>query len=86
MAPPKDLGKWEKHTKGIGLKLLAKMGFKGRLGSKERGVSQNIETVVRPNALGLGFGGFKEAARLDANKVFEAQVRECEERNDETPF
>ncbi|GMI34115.1 hypothetical protein TeGR_g4780 [Tetraparma gracilis] len=70
-----NLGKWEKHTKGIGMKLLSKMGFKGRLGAKEKGVSTVVETVVRPSNLGLGFGNFKEMAQLKNNKVFEAQLR-----------
>ena len=77
-APPRadpNLGKWEKHTKGFGLKMLQKLGFKGRLGAKEKGVSKTVEVVVRPGGLGLGFGGFKEAAQLKGNKVFEAQLR-----------
>eukprot|EP01032_Pedospumella_encystans_P022186 gene22186-25143_t len=48
-APLGDIGTWEKHTKGIGLKLLQKFGFTGRLGAKENGVSRAIEVVVRPN-------------------------------------
>eukprot|EP01039_Chlorochromonas_danica_P004116 gene4116-4510_t len=50
------LGTWEKHTKGIGSKLLQKFGFKGRLGAKEDGIAQAIDVVVRPTRLGLGFG------------------------------
>jgi len=57
------------------MKLLSKMGFKGRLGAKEKGVSTVVETVVRPSNLGLGFGSFKEMAQLANNKVFEAQLR-----------
>jgi tuftelin-interacting protein 11 len=70
-----DVGAWEKHTKGIGLKLLQKMGFSGRLGANENGVSRAIEVVVRPNNTGLGFGDIKEAAQLKINKKIEAEWR-----------
>eukprot|EP00977_Amphora_coffeiformis_P018231 scaffold6320_cov169-Amphora_coffeaeformis.AAC.5 len=88
MKPPpvrKDpnLGTWEKHTKGIGMKLLSKMGYKGSggLGSKRRqagqktGISRAVEVKVRPANLGLGFGGFREASTLKVNRQLEAQVR-----------
>ena len=86
-APPtkKDpnLGTWERHTKGIGMKLLAKMGYKGSggLGSKRRlaeqktGISRALEVKVRPANLGLGYGGFREASTLKVNRQLEAQVR-----------
>lgn len=78
-----NLGKWEKHTKGIGMKLLAKMGYKGAggLGSKRRlaeqktGISRALEVKVRPANLGLGYGGFREASTLKVNRQLEAQVR-----------
>ena len=86
-----NLGKWEKHTKGIGLKLLAKMGYKGSggLGARRRtttkegeektkvrsGISRPVEVVVRPNNLGLGFGNFKEATKLKANQQIEAELK-----------
>jgi hypothetical protein len=50
------LASWEKHTKGIGSKLLQKFGFKGRLGANETGISSAIEVSLRPARLGLGFG------------------------------
>eukprot|EP01035_Chromulina_nebulosa_P019180 gene19180-25026_t len=55
-----ELGAWEKHTKGIGRKLLEKFGFKGRLGAKEDGIGKAIEVSVRPAGLGLGFGDTKK--------------------------
>ena len=81
-----NLGKWEKHTKGIGMKLLAKMGYKGSggLGAKKKrdeealskgGISRPVEVVVRPNNLGLGFGNFREASKLKANQHIEAEMR-----------
>ncbi|KAI2497077.1 hypothetical protein MHU86_17447 [Fragilaria crotonensis] len=81
-----NLGKWEKHTKGIGMKLLAKMGYKGSggLGAKRKvdadgpakgGISRPVEVVVRPNNLGLGFGNFKEATKLKVNQQIEAEIR-----------
>ncbi|KAJ1430417.1 GC-rich sequence DNA-binding factor-like protein-domain-containing protein [Ochromonadaceae sp. CCMP2298] len=73
-----DVGKWGKHTKGIGLKLLQKFGFSGRLGKEENGVSQSIEVVVRPANSGLGFGAVKEASTLKVNKKIEAEWRGVE--------
>ena len=68
------MGTWEKHTKGFGSKMLAKMGFKGRLGKEEDGVSRHVEVRVRPNAMGLGYGGFKEAAALSVNRQIEREL------------
>jgi tuftelin-interacting protein 11 len=85
-----NLGKWEKHTKGIGMKLLAKMGYQGSggLGAKRKksktsgfevapkgGISRPVEVVVRPSNLGLGFGNFKEATKLKSNQQIEAEIR-----------
>ena len=95
-----NLGKWEKHTKGIGMKLLAKMGYKGSggLGAKRSkktvdgtsieskgGISKSIEVIVRPNNLGLGFGNFKEATKLKVNQQIEAEIRGVELPKEETP-
>lgn len=49
------MGDWEKHTKGVGLKILQKFNFKGRLGAKETGIATAIETTARPRGVGLGF-------------------------------
>ncbi|KAJ0391898.1 hypothetical protein P43SY_011340 [Pythium insidiosum] len=67
---------WEKHTKGFGLKMMAKMGFTGRLGKDEKGVSTTIEVVQRPAQMGLGFGSFKEASALKQNKRVERELRD----------
>lgn len=80
-----DLGSWEKHTKGIGLKLLKKFGFTGRLGAKGTGVSKPVEVVVRPTNQGLGFGDGVEAAQLKANKRIEAEWRGLEYIEEEEP-
>jgi len=77
-APMGDIGTWEKHTKGIGLKLLQKFGFTGRLGANENGVSRAIEVVVRPGNTGIGFGDVKEASTLKVNKKIEAEWRGVE--------
>jgi tuftelin-interacting protein 11 len=58
------LGSWEKHTKGIGSKLLQKFGFKGRLGANEDGMAKAIEVSMRPAGLGLGFGDRERKAEI----------------------
>lgn len=74
----KDMGSWEKHTKGVGRKLLDKFGFKGRLGAKEDGISTAVEVKVRPSTMGLGFGDFVEASAMEVNKKLEAELRKEE--------
>ncbi|KAI9979412.1 hypothetical protein PInf_029977 [Phytophthora infestans] len=66
---------WEKHTTGFGTKMLAKMGFKGRLGKKEDGVSATIEVKKRPTQMGMGYGDFVEASNLKQNRKLQKELK-----------
>ena len=53
----KDFGKFEQHTKGFGLKMLTKMGFKGAgsgLGKGGEGIAEPVQLSRRKKKLGLG--------------------------------
>ncbi|KAK4526834.1 hypothetical protein GAYE_SCF28MG4752 [Galdieria yellowstonensis] len=62
-----QLGSWEKYTKGFGSKMLQKMGFAGRLGAYEQGLSKPLEPQVRPKYLGLAAEGFREKPNVFNN-------------------
>jgi len=60
-----EFGKFEEYTKGIGSKLLMKMGYKpGQgLGADGSGIVEPIDVKLRPQKMGLGHGGFDERTK-----------------------
>lgn len=83
--PQGEPGGWEKHTKGIGAKLLEKMGFTGRLGVRGDGITEPIQTAPRENqSAGLGKGRRRE--KSDDRVVDEdRRAREKDTAEDATP-
>ena len=55
----KCAGYFEKHTRGIGSKLMMKRGYEGKgLGKHAQGIVEPIMVEERPKYLGLGYGKF----------------------------
>ena len=53
------VGYFEKHTRGIGSKLMMKMGYEGQgLDKHVQGMVDPIMVEERPKYLGLGYGKF----------------------------
>lgn len=78
--PDPNMGKWEKYTKGIGSKLLMKMGYepgKG-LGKNAHGITVPIEAKKREGAGAIGFYGaeHKQKAVFPEDRVKEEQKKQ----------
>ena len=81
-AVDKDFAAFTKHSSGAAMRMLEKMGFRGRLGKHETGVSAPILPVVRPNRVGLG--GIKEkGGRIARNANEEGRLEEEQRKSAE---
>ncbi|XP_030624450.1 tuftelin-interacting protein 11 [Chanos chanos] len=80
--PGQDLGTWEKHTRGIGQKLLQKMGYvpgKG-LGKNAQGIVNPIEAKVRKGKGAIGaYGNERTKQSLQDFPVVDSEEEEEKE-------
>lgn len=84
-----SFGQWERHTKGIGSKLLQKMGFKPGmgLGKNQQGITAPIEVKKRPGTGAIGAYGPETKApplsKLKGPREDDSMEEEEEEEDEE---
>ena len=73
------IGSFEKHTKGIGSKLMSKMGYEGKgLGRHAHGIVERIIIEERPQYLGLGYGqAYGESSKAGMKTIKTTPRRSC---------
>ena len=70
------VGSFEKHTRGIGSKLMSKMGYERKgLGKHAQGIVEPIMVEERPKYLGLGYGQSYGESSKAAMKAIETVPR-----------
>ncbi|GAB5356365.1 hypothetical protein AAMO2058_000284300 [Amorphochlora amoebiformis] len=66
----KDFAGFQKLSGGLGMKMLQKMGYKGgALGRYGNGIVNPVKTKLRPQQMGLGYGGYKERANMTQAEI-----------------
>ncbi|KAL4858605.1 Septin and tuftelin-interacting protein 1 [Chlorella vulgaris] len=83
---PKDVGQFEAHTRGIGAKLLSKMGWQEGegLGRDKRGIAKPLEAKLRPKGMGMGFGDYTEHKLVPEGKAAEEAAAAAKDKEPET--
>ena len=74
------IGSWERHTRGIGAKLLAQMGHKPGegLGKKGQGITTPVDAVKRKGKAAIGYYGSERSER----SLKDFPVKDVEEEED----